>query len=79
MLTGPLLANKRRSSSKKSNKFGADLPMLATQWTAKAHKEERSWLVEDLQELAAVKSIRVTILRYVCYWSYSPLFPKIVY
>lgn len=32
------------------------------QWTAKIHKEERRWLVEDLQELAAEKSVRITIL-----------------
>ena len=32
------------------------------QWTSKIHKEERKWLVEDLQELAAEKSVRITIL-----------------
>ncbi|KAM5445516.1 hypothetical protein MaudCBS49596_007422 [Microsporum audouinii] len=32
------------------------------QWTAKQHKLERKWLIEDLQELAAEKSMRVTIL-----------------
>jgi hypothetical protein len=37
---------------------------LNDHWTAKNHKEERKLLIEDLQELAAVKSIRVTILRY---------------
>lgn len=35
------------------------------QWTAKQHKLERKWLIEDLQELAAEKSMRVTILGYV--------------
>ena len=33
-------------------------------WTAKNHKKERRLLIEDLQDLAAEKSIRVTILRY---------------
>jgi hypothetical protein len=33
-------------------------------WTAKYHKAERTWFIEDLQDLAAEKSVRVTILRY---------------
>jgi hypothetical protein len=32
-------------------------------WTAKNHKLERKHLLEDLQDLAALKSIRITILR----------------
>lgn len=32
-------------------------------WAGKHLKSERTWLVEDLQDLAAEKSIRVTILR----------------
>ncbi|KAK4218249.1 hypothetical protein QBC37DRAFT_437504 [Rhypophila decipiens] len=35
---------------------------LDDHWTAKNHKHERSIVVEDLQDLAAGKSIRVTIL-----------------
>ncbi|KAK3983941.1 hypothetical protein QBC44DRAFT_302245 [Cladorrhinum sp. PSN332] len=35
---------------------------LDDHWTAKSHKHERSLVVEDLQDLAADKSIRVTIL-----------------
>ncbi|KAK4241832.1 hypothetical protein C8A03DRAFT_11951 [Achaetomium macrosporum] len=35
---------------------------LDDHWTAKNHKRERSIVVEDLQDLAADKSIRVTIL-----------------
>ncbi|PWY80705.1 hypothetical protein BO70DRAFT_387697 [Aspergillus heteromorphus CBS 117.55] len=31
-------------------------------WTAKHHKSERTYLIEDLQDLAAEKSVRVTIL-----------------
>jgi hypothetical protein len=31
-------------------------------WIAKIHKDERTWLVEDLQELAAEKSVRITLL-----------------
>lgn len=37
---------------------------LNDHWTAKNHKEERRLLIEELQDLAADKSIRVTILRY---------------
>jgi hypothetical protein len=36
---------------------------LDDHWTAKNHKDERRIIVEDLQDLAADKSIRVTILR----------------
>ncbi|KAL2139174.1 hypothetical protein VTI28DRAFT_5672 [Corynascus sepedonium] len=35
---------------------------LDDHWTAKSHKHERSIVIEDLQDLAADKSIRVTIL-----------------
>ncbi|KAL2125474.1 hypothetical protein VTJ04DRAFT_1839 [Mycothermus thermophilus] len=35
---------------------------LDDHWTAKSHKRERSIVVEDLQDLAADKSVRVTIL-----------------
>lgn len=38
---------------------------LDDHWTAKNHKSERSIVIEDLQDLAADKSLRVTILRYV--------------
>ncbi len=38
---------------------------LDDHWTAKNHKEERNWLIEELQDLAAQKSVRVTILGYV--------------
>jgi hypothetical protein len=49
------------------NKFDGSAEIqnrLDDQWTAKSHKIERTWLIEDLQDLAAEKSIRVTILRY---------------
>jgi len=36
---------------------------LDDHWTAKNHKHERSIVIEDLQDLAADKSIRVSILR----------------
>lgn len=39
---------------------------LDDHWTAKNHKQERGIVIEDLQDLAADKSIRVTILRWVC-------------
>ncbi|KAK6860098.1 hypothetical protein PG995_003734 [Apiospora arundinis] len=35
---------------------------LDDHWTAKNHKEERKYVIEDLQDLAADKSVRVTIL-----------------
>ncbi|MCJ1396962.1 hypothetical protein MMC11_000154 [Xylographa trunciseda] len=35
---------------------------LDDHWTAKNHKEERNWFVEKLQDLAAEKSVRITIL-----------------
>ncbi|CAJ2500578.1 Uu.00g034310.m01.CDS01 [Anthostomella pinea] len=35
---------------------------LDDHWTAKNHKDERKMVVEDLQDLAADKSVRVTIL-----------------
>ncbi|KAK4170296.1 hypothetical protein QBC43DRAFT_249591 [Cladorrhinum sp. PSN259] len=47
------------------NKFDGGVEVLDDlddHWTAKSHKSERSIVVEDLQDLAADKSIRVTIL-----------------
>ncbi|KAK4462058.1 hypothetical protein QBC42DRAFT_297141 [Cladorrhinum samala] len=47
------------------NKFDGGVEVLDDlddHWTAKSHKHERSIVVEDLQDLAADKSIRVTIL-----------------
>ncbi len=38
---------------------------LDDHWTAKNHKAERNWFVEELQELAAEKSVRITILGFV--------------
>ncbi|KAK7962357.1 uncharacterized protein PG986_003182 [Apiospora aurea] len=35
---------------------------LDDHWTARNHKEERKYVIEDLQDLAADKSVRVTIL-----------------
>ncbi|KAK2785135.1 hypothetical protein FQN52_008621 [Onygenales sp. PD_12] len=45
-----------------SDKFGVDMETIESQWTSKTHKLERGWLMEDLQELAAEKSVRITIL-----------------
>lgn len=50
------------------NKFDGSVEIvddLDDHWTAKHHKLERTWLIEDLQDLAAEKSVRVTILRQV--------------
>jgi hypothetical protein len=35
---------------------------LDDHWTAKHHKEERNWFIQELQDLAAEKSVRVTLL-----------------
>ncbi|KAK4990448.1 hypothetical protein LTR50_002471 [Elasticomyces elasticus] len=35
---------------------------LDDHWTAKHHKAERNWFVQELQELASEKSVRITIL-----------------
>lgn len=47
------------------NKFDGGVEILDDlddHWTAKHHKEERNWFIQELQELAASKSVRVTIL-----------------
>lgn len=35
---------------------------LDDHWTAKHHKKERNWFIQELQQLAAAKSVRITIL-----------------
>lgn len=45
------------------NRQGANVQIYDDHWTAKHHKSERTYLIEDLQDLAAEKSVRVTILR----------------
>ena len=47
------------------NKFNGGVEILDDlddHWTAKHHKQERNWFIQELQELAAEKSVRVTIL-----------------
>ncbi|KAL4781456.1 hypothetical protein BJX76DRAFT_335467 [Aspergillus varians] len=44
------------------NRHGAKVEIFDDHWTAKHHKSERKYLIEDLQDLAAEKSIRVTML-----------------
>ncbi|KAK2768583.1 hypothetical protein FQN54_000439 [Arachnomyces sp. PD_36] len=47
------------------NKFDGGVEVLDDlddHWTSKNHKAERTWLIEDLQDIAAEKSIRVTVL-----------------
>jgi hypothetical protein len=49
------------------NKFDGGVEVLDDlddHWTAKGHKKERKIVIEDLQDLAADRSVRVTILRY---------------
>jgi hypothetical protein len=42
---------------------GDVLDDLSDHWTAKNHIQERSIVMEDLQDLAIDKSLRITILR----------------
>ena len=42
---------------------GGNAEVFDDHWAGKHLKSERTWLVEDLQDLAAEKSVRVTILR----------------
>ncbi|KAG9900272.1 hypothetical protein KCU94_g8591, partial [Aureobasidium melanogenum] len=47
------------------NKFDGGVEILDDlddHWTAKHHKLERNWFIQELQELAASKSVRITIL-----------------
>lgn len=46
------------------NRSGGNVEVFDDNWAGKHLKPERTWLVEDLQDLAAEKSVRVTILRY---------------
>lgn len=52
---------------------------LDDHWTAKHHKDERNFLIEELQELAAEKSVRITFLGYVLCLSSHSLMPSNVY
>lgn len=45
------------------NRSGVNVEVFDDHWAGKQLKSERTWLVEDLQDFAAEKSIRVTILR----------------
>lgn len=50
------------------NKFDGGVEILDDlddHWTSKNHKAERNWFVQELQEIAAEKSVRVTYLRSV--------------
>jgi hypothetical protein len=35
---------------------------LDDHWTARHHKKERNWFIQKLQDIAAEKSVRITIL-----------------
>ncbi|KAF8491943.1 hypothetical protein JB92DRAFT_2797405 [Gautieria morchelliformis] len=64
----PLTALGRTGSlglSSMVNKFNADAELLDDlndHWTAKGHKKERNWFVEQLQRLAQIKRTRITFL-----------------
>ncbi|KAH7087042.1 hypothetical protein FB567DRAFT_526806 [Paraphoma chrysanthemicola] len=48
-----------------TNKFDGGVEILDDlddHWTAKHHKDERNWLIRELQHIASTKSVRVTIL-----------------
>lgn len=47
------------------NKFDGGVELLDDlddHWTAKHHKRERNWFIQELQELAREKSVRITML-----------------
>jgi hypothetical protein len=47
------------------NKFDGGVEILDDlddHWTAKHHKDERNWFVQELQRVAATKSVRITFL-----------------
>jgi hypothetical protein len=53
------------------NKFDGGVEILDDlddHWTAKNHKDERNWFIQELQQLAADKSVRVTILGFALYF-----------
>ncbi|PPR04970.1 hypothetical protein CVT24_010428 [Panaeolus cyanescens] len=64
----PLVALGRNGSLGLSgfvNKFNAEAELLDDlndHWTARSHKKERNWLVEQLQNFARIKHIRVTFI-----------------
>ncbi|KAF9036679.1 hypothetical protein BJ165DRAFT_1394689 [Panaeolus papilionaceus] len=64
----PLVALGRNGSLGLSgfvNKFNAEAELLDDlndHWTARNHKKERNWLVEQLQNFARIKHIRVTFV-----------------
>lgn len=56
------------------NKFDGGVEVLDDlddHWTAKNHKDERKVIIEDLQDLAADRSVRITILGYAHRYSNS--------
>ena len=51
------------------NKFDGGVEILDDlddHWTARNHKRERNYFIQELQELASEKSVRVTILGCEC-------------
>ncbi|OCH90292.1 hypothetical protein OBBRIDRAFT_812785 [Obba rivulosa] len=47
------------------NKFNADAELLDDlndHWTAKAHKRERNWLIEEVQKLAKSRHVRISFV-----------------
>ncbi|KAK7467073.1 hypothetical protein VKT23_004134 [Stygiomarasmius scandens] len=64
----PLVALGRNGSLGLSgivNKFNADAELLDDlndHWTARSHKKERNWLIEQFQKLAQGKRLRITFL-----------------
>lgn len=63
------ILNSRKSLGKSGvlgglvNRSGGNAVVFDDHWAGKHLKSERTWLVEDLQDLAAEKSVRVIILR----------------
>ncbi len=64
-LMAPIKALSKAANKNLQNPFDGAIEILDDlddHWTAKHHKAERRWLIEDLQDLAARHSVRVTIL-----------------
>lgn len=64
----PLVALGRNGSFGLSgfvNKFNADAELLDDlndHWTARAHKQERNWLIEQMQKIAVAQRLRISFL-----------------
>lgn len=67
-MLNPLIALGRSGAAGFSsfvNKFNADVELLDDlndHWTAKCHKKERNWFIQQMQGIARMKSLRISFL-----------------